>query len=150
MSLLSHWNKCLMFRQARKKRGKCAIVNAAILPWLSYKCTRTFKARIPWQSVDKLFLNLLSVSCVVCFLIHALVNLEAPGFCPSTYFLQTYGQLGDDIYGRGWEEKKSSQMSRNSASRSKKSLFYGLVLILNNRIEYYNIHCPFFSWHEGF
>lgn len=51
--------------------------------------------------VDKNFLNLLSVSCVMCFLIHALVNLEAPGFYPSPYFLQTYDQLGDDIDNRG-------------------------------------------------
>lgn len=51
-------------------------------------------------TVDKYFLNLLSVSCVMCLLTRALVNLEAPGLYPSPYFLQTYGQLGDDIDGR--------------------------------------------------
>lgn len=100
------------------------MVNAAILAnGLRYKCSRTFRTCIPWQSVDKYFLNLLSVSCVMCFLIHALVNLEAPGFYPSPYFLQTYGQLGDDIDGRGWEEKNSQMLSGSSASRSIKSQF---------------------------
>lgn len=126
------------------KRGKCAIVDAAILPYrLRCKRSSAFRARIPWQSVDEYFLNLLSVSCVMWFLIHAIVNLQALGFYPSPYFLETYGQLGDDIDGRGWEEK-NSQMPRNSASRSVKSLFYGLALILNNRIEEHHIQCTFF------
>lgn len=149
MASFSKANKCAIYlteteihhldRQAGR-RGKHVIVNAAFFTYrLRYKCSRTSRESISWQLVDKLvhnFLKLLSVSCVMCFLIHALVNLEAPGFYPSPYFLQTYGQLGDDIDGRGWEEKKNSQMlSGNAAPRSIKTQFYGLAWILGNVIE---------------
>lgn len=48
----------------------------------------------------------------MCFLIHALANLEAPGFYPSPYFLQTYGQPGDDMDGREWEEEQSDALKK--------------------------------------